>query len=113
MIKNKGWEREFELWWKSQSVPRDNINDFKQFIRQLLAQELRGLLMEERHHIEHGWKCPECSTYGEEGEYCPKDRRKLKEEKQRWESLEDEAYNQACSEINAKIRKLLDKTKTA
>jgi len=92
---------------------RIDCPELENFILTLLQRKERETIkrvMEVRpdfnNQKEIDWKCPSCGRYGEEGEYCPSDRRKLVKEEREYPDEQDEAHNQALQEWTDSITKL-------
>jgi len=67
-----------------------------------IKEEIKGM---SKHHYSKFYECPLCHTYGEEGEFCPKDRRKLVKRTEKWEDDRDESYNRALQDVINLLKK--------
>lgn len=90
--------------WEEMHYDPDCRCDSCIFIRSLLArqrEELREKIREmKKHHKSESYVCPKCRHFmNVEDNYCGIFRTKLVTEVHEWESLEDENYNLALSDI--------------
>ena len=110
----KDWEKEFDKEFKDSFEGGDmhsweRAEPIKQFISSQLGKVRKETIEEIRsikkhYHFSVSLECPKCMEFGTEGDkYCPNDRRKYIEKKEKWESDEDEAYNQAIDDILSKL----------
>lgn len=80
-------------------------------ILNLISKEIKKNRPKEKHHYSEDWHCPKCSAYGNEGEYCPNDRRKLLKSTTEWESDEDSSFNNGLNLYDKAIADTLGEEK--
>ena len=91
---------------EDKALPLGWLVEYLKIIRQETIKRVMEVRPEINNQKEIDWKCPNCGRYGEEGEYCPSDRRKLVKEEREYPDEQDEAHNQALQEWTDNINKL-------
>ena len=98
-------EMELSNVWTKMQIIDAHDKDIKR-VREETIKRVMEVRPDFNNQKEIDWKCPSCGRYGEEGEYCPSDRRKLVKEEREYPDEQDEAHNQALQEWTDNINKL-------